>query len=135
LQDTFKEDRTTVDLDFQQRVLLGENHDLIWGLGYRYSRDRLNSTGMIVMQPSSRAFTLASAFVYDDITLLPNALRLMLGLRVEDNSFTGVEPLPNVRLMWTPSDSQSLWASVARAVLLRSRVRCARLRAPNSMQR
>jgi outer membrane receptor protein involved in Fe transport len=45
----------------------------------------------------------------------------MLGLRVEDNSFTGVEPLPNARLMWTPSDSQSLWASVARAVRTPSR--------------
>ncbi len=121
LQDAFKEDRTTVDLDFQHRVQLGQNHDLIWGLGYRYSRDRMNSTGIIVAQPSSRAFTLASAFVYDDITLLPNTLRLMLGLRVEDNSFTGVEPLPNARLMWTPSDSQSLWASVARAVRTPSR--------------
>jgi iron complex outermembrane receptor protein len=121
LQDTFKEDRTTVDLDFQHRVLLGQNHDVIWGLGYRYSHDRINATGFMVAQPSSRAFTLASAFIYDDITVLPNALRLMLGLRVEDNSFTGVEPLPNVRLMWTPSDSQSLWASVARAVRTPSR--------------
>ena len=121
LQTAFKEDRTTVDLDFQHRLLLGQDHDLIWGLGYRYSRDRMNSTGIIVAQPSSRAFTLASAFVYDDITLLPNTLRLMLGLRIEDNSFTGVEPLPNVRLMWAPSDSQSLWASVARAVRTPSR--------------
>ncbi|MBN8439136.1 MAG: TonB-dependent receptor [Candidatus Accumulibacter sp.] len=121
LESAFKEDRTTVDLDFQHRLLLGKHHDVIWGVGYRYSRDRISASGIITAQPSSRAFSLASAFVYDDITLLPNALRLMLGVRLEDSSFTGVEPLPNLRVMWTPSDSQSVWASIARAVRTPSR--------------
>jgi iron complex outermembrane receptor protein len=45
----------------------------------------------------------------------------MLGLRLENSSFTGFEPLPNVRLMWTPSPTQTLWGSVSRAVRIPSR--------------
>ena len=46
---------------------------------------------------------------------------MILGLRLEHNSYTGFEPQPNARLIWTPSASQSLWTSVARAVRTPSR--------------
>ena len=117
----FSEERTTIDMDFQHRRLFGERHDVLWGLGYRYSGDRIDSTGIINIQPDSRAFNLASAFVQDDITLLPNTLRMILGVRFETNNFTGYQPLPNARLMWTPTETQSLWGSVARAVRTPSR--------------
>ncbi|WP_313952132.1 TonB-dependent receptor [Accumulibacter sp.] len=117
----FKEERTTIDMDFQHRLLLGERHDVLWGLGYRYSGDRIDSAGIISFQPDSRSFNLASAFVHDDITLLPNTLRMILGVRFETNNFTGYQPLPNARLMWTPSETQSVWGSVARAVRTPSR--------------
>jgi len=121
LQGAFTEQRTTADVDFQHRIPLGERHDLIWGLGYRYSSDHIDSGGIISIAPKSSSFNLASAFVYDDITLSPETLRLMLGLRLENSSFAGFEPLPNVRLMWTPSPTQTLWGSVSRAVRIPSR--------------
>lgn len=117
----FREQRTTFDLDFQHRLLVGQTHDIIWGLGYRHSQDRIDSGGIISVLPDARSVTLTSAFVHDDITLLPDTLRLMLGVRLENNSYTGFEPLPNARLMWTPSEHQSLWASVSRAVRTPSR--------------
>ncbi|EXI79881.1 MAG: Colicin I receptor precursor [Candidatus Accumulibacter appositus] len=117
----FKEERTTIDMDFQHRLLVGERHDVLWGLGYRYSGDRIGSAGFIKFQPDSRSFNLASTFIQDDITLLPNTLRMILGVRFETNNFTGYQPLPNARLMWTPSDTQSVWGSVARAVRTPSR--------------
>ena len=115
------EKRTTVDLDFQHRLLLGKRHDLMWGMGYRQSWDQIDSAGFISILPSSDRFNLASAFVYDDITLVPDTLRLMLGMRVERNSYTGAEFMPNVRAMWTPATTQSVWASVSRAVRTPSR--------------
>jgi len=121
IEGAFKEQRTTVDLDFQHRILLGERHDLIWGLGYRYSRDDIGSAGFIGIQPQKRGFSLASAFIQDEITRLPDTLRLLLGLRLEDNSFSGFAPLPNVRMIWTPSVNQSLWGSVSRALRIPSR--------------
>ncbi len=121
LQSLFNEQRTTVDLDFQQRMLFGERHDLIWGLGYRYSQDQIESGAFLSIQPEHRSFSLASAFIQDEIALLPETLRMMLGVRFEENSFTGYQPLPNARLIWTPTDNQSLWASVSRAVRTPSR--------------
>ncbi|MEO8410730.1 MAG: TonB-dependent receptor, partial [Propionivibrio sp.] len=118
---TVTEKRTTVDLDFQHRMTLGQRHDLMWGLGYRQSRDQLASSGFISFQPSTDRFSLASAFIHDDITLLPDTLRLMLGMRVEHNSYTGLEFMPNLRAMWTPTVSQSVWASVSRATRTPSR--------------
>jgi iron complex outermembrane receptor protein len=116
-----RERRTTVDLDFQHRLLLGERHDLIWGLGYRYSRDDISSAGMINIQPQRQGFSLASAFIQDEITLVPDTLRVLLGLRLEDNSFSGFAPQPNARVIWTPTENQSLWASASRAVRIPSR--------------
>ncbi|MCQ1550162.1 MAG: TonB-dependent receptor [Candidatus Accumulibacter phosphatis] len=116
-----RERRTTVDLDFQHRIILGKWHDLIWGLGYRYSQDDVGSAGMIHIQPQKRDFSLASAFIQDEITLLPDTLRLLLGLRLEENSFSGFAPQPNARMIWTPSTNQSLWASASRAVRTPSR--------------
>jgi iron complex outermembrane receptor protein len=118
----FKEQRTTVDLDFQHRLLLGKRHDLISGLGYRYSRDDMGSAGLINILPQKRSFSLASAFIQDEFTLLPDTLRLLLGLRLEDNSFSGFAPLPNARMIWTPSPHQALWTSVSRALRIPSRV-------------
>jgi len=121
LEDAFRERRTTADIDFQHRLPIDEYHDLIWGLGYRYSSDSIDSSGIIEITPRKRSFNLASAFIYDDITLLPNTLRLMLGLRLENSSFAGFEPLPNARLLWTPTPTQTLWGSVSRAVRIPSR--------------
>lgn len=113
--------RTTFDLDFQHRLLLGERHDLIWGLGYRYSADRIESGRVINLQPAKQSFNLFSAFLHDEITLVPDTLLLSLGGRLEHNSYTGFEPQPNLRLMWTPNTRQSIWAALSRAVRTPSR--------------
>ncbi|MGB0127524.1 MAG: TonB-dependent receptor plug domain-containing protein, partial [Rhodocyclaceae bacterium] len=86
--------RTTADLDFQHRKLFGKTHDLIWGLGYRVSRDNTVGKALVDFSPKSRDFRLATAFAQDDITLLPDRLRLMAGARLEHNSFTGFEFQP-----------------------------------------
>lgn len=117
-----KERRTTADLDFQHRKHFGERHDVIWGLGYRWSHDQIDARALVGFSPRSRDFRLATAFAQDDITLLPDRLRLTLGARLEHNTFTGFEPQPNLRLLWTPTSGQAWWAAVSRAVRTPSRV-------------
>jgi iron complex outermembrane receptor protein len=75
----------------------------------------------ISLIPGSRTLELFSAFVQDEITLVPNRLRLTLGSKFEHNDFTGFEIQPSGRLLWTPRDNQSVWASVSRAVRTPSR--------------
>ncbi len=112
------ERRTTIDVDFQHHTQLGRRHDVVWGLGYRYSSDDVTIANI---QPQKDVFRLVSAFAHDEITLIGDTLRLTLGARVEHNSYTGLEPQPNVRLMWTPNAQQSLWTALSRAVRTPSR--------------
>ncbi len=110
----------TFDLEYQQRIN-GETHDLVWGLGYRTSKDQIDATAHSLFADSGKSFSLYSAFIQDDITLVPERWRLTLGARLEHNAFTGVEVQPNIRLLWTPSAHDSLWAAVSRAVRTPSR--------------
>ena len=116
-----EKERDTVDIDFQHRFLLGRRHDVIWGGGYRFSTDDFKNTSLASMVPSSRDIDVFSGFIQDDITLIEDRLRLTLGSKFEHNDFSGFEYQPNARLLWTPSASQSMWASISRAVRTPSR--------------
>ncbi len=110
----------TFDLEYQRQIT-GATHDLVWGLGYRTSKDRINATPHTAFSDTGKSFSLYSAFIQDEITLVPNRWRLTLGSRFEHNDFTGFEVQPNIRLLWTPTGRDSLWAALSRAVRTPSR--------------
>ncbi|MCP4408633.1 MAG: TonB-dependent receptor [Gammaproteobacteria bacterium] len=116
----FKQD--IIDVDFQHRFPLVERHDIIWGLGYRFYSDKLNETLTAQFNPERRDLNFYSGFIQDDISLIPEQLRLTLGSKVEHNDLSGFEIQPNIRLLWLPDKHSSLWASVSRAVRTPSRV-------------
>ena len=116
------ESRDTYDLDFQHRLQLGSSHDFIWGLNYRLSRDNITTPEpFLQITPQQENFRIASAFVHDEIALVRDRLSLILGAKLEHNSFTGMEPQPNVRLLWTPDPLHAVWAALSRAVRTPSR--------------
>ena len=90
-------------------------------MGYRYSHDRENNSQVFSLTGSSKGFNLFSAFLQDEIILLPETLSLILGSRFEHNDYTGFEFQPNGRLIWTPSPQHTFWGSVSRAVRTPSR--------------
>lgn len=110
------ERQDTVDLDLQHRFTLWERQDIIWGLGFRYSNDALAQTATISFNPPTRGTELYSAFVHDEIKLVPERLSLIVGSRFEHNSYTGFELQPNGRLLWTPAPNHTFWGAVSRAV-------------------
>ncbi len=116
------EHRTTVDLEYQQQVALGSSHDLIWGLGYRYSEDRIRDTPIVEVPDRSDIATLYSVYAQDEITLQPQRWRLSVGARLDYNDATHLGVQPNVRLLWTPDATQSAWISIARAIRTPSRM-------------
>jgi len=116
-----KEDRDTLNLEYQQQLRLGESHEIVWGLGYLLSRDVIPATATTVFTPASRTIDLPSVFVQDEITLVPERWFLTLGSRFEHNDFSGFEIQPNLRLLFTPDRNDSLWAAVSRAVRTPSR--------------
>ncbi|HKX33442.1 MAG TPA: TonB-dependent receptor [Blastocatellia bacterium] len=108
----------TYDLDFQHHVALGRRQDLIWGLGYRLIADQTNSNAGTPLQfiPKGRTVQLFSGFVQNELTLIKNRLRLTIGSKLEHNDYSGFDLQPNVRLLWTPSAHQTVWAAASRAV-------------------
>ena len=116
IPDFFSEKRDTFDADVQHRFPWGQRQDIVWGFGYRYTKDRVGNSFSVTVVPERRATDLLSLFVQDEITLQPNRLRMSLGSKFEHNDFTGFEIQPNVRLLWTPGARHAVWAAVSRAV-------------------
>ncbi len=112
----------TFDIDFQHHAGWGRQ-ELIWGMGYRLASHKVkgDSTGPVQFNPLEKRQQLFSAFLQDDITLAKDRLRLILGVKLEHNYLTGFEAQPGVRLLWTPSRSQTMWAAFSRSVRTPSR--------------
>jgi iron complex outermembrane receptor protein len=109
------ETRNTADFDFEQHQLLGSRQDLVWGAGYRRTADQIVGTVDGAFVPADRTLQLFSAFVQDQITLAPERVFLTIGTKLEHNSFTGFELEPSIRMTWTPSARDTVWAAVAEA--------------------
>jgi len=117
----FHEDRNTYDLDLQHHLAVLPRNDIVWGLGFRSTSDRVANTPTVALTPDHRTDELFSAFVQDEIPLVPERLRLTLGSKFEHNSYTGFEVEPGARVAWTPHERQMVWGSVSRAVRTPSR--------------
>jgi iron complex outermembrane receptor protein len=115
------EERDSFDLDFQHRFPLEDRHDMLWGLGYRFTADDTEASSAVSLNPQSAEDHLFSAFVQDEITLLQDRLKLTLGSKFEHNDYTGFELQPNARLVWSPGERDTVWAAVSRAVRTPSR--------------
>ena len=109
------------DIDFQHRLHPNPNHDLMWGVNYRFIHSATQASSAISFAPESLGYHQGGAFVQDDITLIDNALRLTLGSKIEESHFGNTQVQPNARLLWTPDDQHSLWTSVSRASRIPSR--------------
>ena len=117
----FSEVRHTADLDLQHRFAVGTRHEVVWGGGYRFTRDRLDGTFAVNFVPDRRTLQLLNLFVQDDIELIPRELSLIFGSKFEYNSYTGLEIQPTARLSWMLNDGQAVWMAVSRAVRTPSR--------------
>ncbi len=126
----------TFDLDFQHQFPIGTRQKFIYGLGYRFIDAFVGPStrddGFIIGTnlPDRQAQTM-SVFAQDEITLIEDRLGLTFGSKVEHNDYTDFEVQPTTRLLWTPTERQSVWTSASRAVrtptLLEDHIRVASL--------
>lgn len=117
----FNERQSMLDIDYQQGGGLGR-HELLWGAGYRVVDSRTQTGGLLRLMPANRTDSLATAFLQDDVTLVPGRLELIGGIKAEHNVFSGLEWQPSGRLIWTLSPAHALSFSAIRAVRTPSRV-------------
>ncbi len=113
----FGEDRDTLDLELQHRVPVGTRNDLIAGVAYRYDQFRIEQGAHLQVEPGSPTNRRLSAFLQDEITLLPN-VALTLGTKIEHNELSenDVDLLPNARLNWVANERDDFWAAVTSAL-------------------
>ncbi len=116
-----EDDLDTYDIDFQHRFRLNERNRIVWGLGYRYTHNEVDSAPTVALDPEHLDQDLYSAFIQDEIKL-HEKLFLTLGTKVEHNDYTGWEVEPSARAQWNVAPSQMLWAAVSRAVRTPSRL-------------
>lgn len=116
----FIERLDTVELEAQHGVRIGNAHSLVWGGGYRRSRDDITAGGFTFL-PAKFEMHWGNVFAQDDIALTPQ-LKLTAGMKVEHNNYTGAEFLPSLRMAWTPDARQLVWGSLARTVRAPSRI-------------
>ena len=115
------DDLDTWDVDFQHHFHWRERHQLVWGLGYRFTHDVVENSPGIVFLPARLDHNLFSGFAQDEISLGEN-LFLTLGSKIEHNDYTGWETEPSARLHWNYREKKMLWAAVSRAVRTPSRI-------------
>ncbi len=112
----------TFDIEFQHRFPFVLGQEITWGGEYRYWLDDFE--GSLTIQPTeeTRSFNLASGFIQDEITLIPNELVVTVGTKLSHNDFTGFEYQPSGRFLWKAHSDVSLWGAVSRAVVLPPRL-------------
>ncbi len=107
---------TTYDIDFQHRFPLGTRQSILWGAGYRLMLSEEKNTSTASFSSEHEHMQLGSAFVQDEVALVPDFLKLTVGTKVEHNDFTGLDLEPSARLAWSPSQRHTIWTAVSRAV-------------------
>lgn len=121
---SFREDLKTYDVDFQHRFQIGARNNLLWGLEYRDYADHTTTPNSAVLHfvGPDRNMQLFSGFVQDEITLVPDQIKLTLGTKIEHNDFSGWEVQPSGRIAWTPNAQHTVWGAISHAVRSPSRI-------------
>src|SRR5581483_1490273 len=113
----FADLRDTFDVDFLDRFRLPWRQQISWGAGARASRGNdIQVVSGLTFQPAKRTDYLLTGFFQDDIQLVANRLALALGTKLLRTNFSDFEAEPSARLIWTPTNTQSLWVAYTHAV-------------------
>ncbi len=112
----FGDNRNTVDIDFLDRFRLARQ-EISWGLELYLSHGHeIQIVSGLTFDPPVRTDQLYTAFLQDEIALVPNRLSLFAGTKLLKTNYTGLLFEPSARLLYTPSSTQTLWAAFTQAV-------------------
>ncbi|MGZ3298585.1 MAG: TonB-dependent receptor plug domain-containing protein [Asticcacaulis sp.] len=111
---TLYESRDVIDFEAQQSRQIGTAHSVIWGGEFRSWRENFQSFNDFHFANPKTTISLGSLFAQDEVALRPG-LKLTLGLKYEDNSYSGGAWLPNIRLAWQADETNLWWAAMSGA--------------------
>ena len=117
----FAERRHVADLDATHQFRLTEEQDIVWGLGYRVTRDSTRQGFVVSFDPARERDDVASLFIQDEIKIIPKILWGSVGARLEHNDYSGLEVQASARLGFRPHEHHMMWAAWSRATRTPSR--------------
>ncbi len=116
LDETVDQHVTTADMQLQHTISYNERNNVIWGGGGRYYNTLIaNSYSAAVYQKQNTHYIL-NTFAQDEYAVIPNNLFLTLGSKFEYYDLSGLQVEPSARLSWHPTQNQTLWGAISRAV-------------------
>ncbi|HLZ49977.1 MAG TPA: TonB-dependent receptor plug domain-containing protein [Candidatus Acidoferrum sp.] len=110
------EQRSTCDIEVQHNYSFTDRQALTWGGSILSTNLSSQANFRFGIPPPNRRTTTYSMFLQYDFELVPGKLRVIAGSKFDHNAFTGFEYQPQLRVAWTPTKSQTVWAAVSRAV-------------------
>ncbi len=109
----------TYDIELQHNFKLGSWNSIVWGVGdriYQYGISDRNATdSSLQWSPGHRTLNLANIFAQDHIPL-SDSVQLTIGLKIENDPYSGISPMPSGRLSWQIDSANMVWAAISRAV-------------------
>ena len=103
--------RNTFNVDFLHRFPL-PHQQISWGLTVRASHgSEVEVYSGLTFTPPHRTDQLYQGFVQDEISLVKNRLSLVAGTKILKTNYTGIMEEPSVRVLFTPTATQTLWAA------------------------
>jgi iron complex outermembrane receptor protein len=107
------------NLELQHNFRLADWNSIVWGIGDRIEQyqiaDRIGIDNSLTWQPGARTLNLANIFAEDRIRL-SDTVEATIGLKAENDPYSGISLMPSGKLSWQASPADLLWASISRAV-------------------
>src|SRR6185312_794586 len=107
--------QNTYDIDVQHSFALFEWNLITWGGGYRAVEYQIDGTQTLFFTPPSRTLALGNFFLQDSLSLT-DSIRLILGVKLESDPYSGLAALPSARISWKPDSTMLIWGAVSRAI-------------------
>lgn len=117
-----EEKRDTGELNVQNENQIYDWFDLIASIQYRHTRDDIQNSERVSVDPLRRTDNLVSAGLTGKMELIKDKLDMRLGSKVEHNDYSDYEFQPDIGVSWLMDQDNTLWASVSKAVRIPSRL-------------
>lgn len=112
---------TTYDIQGQYNMSLTGKDVFVWGGEYKQFKESFYSLSAFGFANPHSNISVENLFAQDEIPVFSD-LKLTLGLKAENNSYSGLNWMPNVRLAWQTSDTGMIWGAISQAVRTPSKV-------------
>jgi len=109
----------TYNIDAQYNFMLDDWNNIVVGAGQRLSRyaitNQIGPVTSLLFIPNKGDLNLSDLFIQDQMSLSDD-FDLTLGLKLENDPYSGITPMPSVRASWRVDDDNALWAAISYAI-------------------